>query len=88
MRVRKLQHCFIGPYKIIKTIGAVAYELELPAMTRMHPVFHVSLLQKKNPMDEEVNRIQLRPPIYKIYSNGDQEYKVEQIVDHHRKSHV
>ena len=38
---------YIGPYKIFKRVGNVAYELELPQeLVAVHPVFHVSMLKK------------------------------------------
>ena len=34
-----------GPFKIIKVISPVAYELTLPPQWKIHPVFHASLLK-------------------------------------------
>ncbi|WVZ60328.1 hypothetical protein U9M48_010371 [Paspalum notatum var. saurae] len=43
----KLAPRYVGPYKIKKKIGDLAYELELPEhLSRVYPVFHVSQLRK------------------------------------------
>ena len=42
----KLQPRFYGPYKIIRKVEEVAYELELPPESKIHNVFHVSNLKK------------------------------------------
>ncbi|WMV31865.1 hypothetical protein MTR67_025250 [Solanum verrucosum] len=43
----KLNPRYIGPYRIAKRIGNVAYELELPQeLAAVHPVFHISMLKK------------------------------------------
>ncbi|WMV14903.1 hypothetical protein MTR67_008288 [Solanum verrucosum] len=43
----KLSPRYIGPYRIVKKVGNVAYELELPQeLAVVHPVFHISMLKK------------------------------------------
>jgi len=43
----KLASHFIGPFKILQRIGPVAYRVDLlPLLTKVHDVFHVSLLWK------------------------------------------
>ena len=44
---RETQCRYVGPYKILKRVSKVAYELELPAkLAAVNPVFHISLLKK------------------------------------------
>lgn len=43
----KLDFCRIGPFKILDKRNDVTYLLDLPStLSRLHPVFHVSLLEK------------------------------------------
>ena len=42
----KLSPKYYDPYKVLQNIGSMAYKLELPAYSRVHPFFHVSYLKK------------------------------------------
>ena len=41
----KLSRKFYGPYPISRCIGEVVYELLLPPSSKIHPMFHISLLK-------------------------------------------
>ncbi|MCH83931.1 retrotransposon protein [Trifolium medium] len=43
--VQKLAKRYFGPFKIIRAMGPAAFELALPAESKIHPVFHVSQMK-------------------------------------------
>ncbi|GKA82355.1 putative reverse transcriptase domain-containing protein [Tanacetum coccineum] len=66
----KLNPRFVGPFKVIKRVGDVAYKLELPEeLSRVHNTFHVSNLKKCH--YREVKRLKRsRIPLVKVRWNS------------------
>jgi hypothetical protein len=65
----KLFPRFIGPFKILKRVGEVAYQLELPNhLADVHDIFHVSQLKKCFRVLEE------QLPMEKLNVQGDLTY--------------
>ncbi|KAK9024148.1 hypothetical protein V6N11_004325 [Hibiscus sabdariffa] len=66
-RKGKLSPRFIGPYRILERVGTVAYRLELPPqLSRIHNVFHVSMLRQYRPDPShviQVQEVELRPDL-------------------------
>jgi hypothetical protein len=78
----KLDYRRLGPFCIQEQINPVAYRLELPASMKVHPVFHVSLLEayKESTIS---GRLQPSPPSVEV--EGHDEYEVEEVLDSRRR---
>jgi hypothetical protein len=57
----KLKPRFYGPYRIVRRVGEVAYELGLPEGSKIHNVFHVSCLKKA--VGQFINTSEELPPL-------------------------
>jgi hypothetical protein len=69
---QKLDYQKLGPYIIKKKLSDVSYELELTSRTRIHPVFHVSLLE---PVPDKLRQTAYEQEIDSTI------YQVEEILD-------
>ena len=75
----KLGALHIGPFKIVKEFTS-SYELELPVHMKIHPIFHLSQL-KLYRTPEDSRRPHNRPETI-IIAEGNEEYVVDEIVNH------
>jgi hypothetical protein len=74
---KKLDHVKIGPYPIEKQTGPVNYRLKLPDTMRIHPVFHVALLEKA-PQNAQPKGYDAQ-----TYGEGDpEEWEVKKVKSH------
>ena len=74
----KLDFKPLGKFRIIKKVSSHTYKLKLPASMKVHPVFHVSLLESAA-LDPLPSQLQPLPP--SVIIDEEPEWKVHEIVN-------
>ena len=74
---KKLNPKLYGPFKVLEKQGARAYKLLIPDRWKIHPVFHVSLLE---PYRISIRPARAQPPRAPEEVEGDLEWEVERVV--------
>ena len=75
---KKLDYKRLGPFPILETLSDRVCRLDLPHTLRIHPVFHVSLLE---PYVENQFPNRTQPPPPPVVVDGELEYVVSEILD-------
>ena len=86
-RARKLTEKYIGPYRVKRVVNANAYELELPASLKIHPVINIGHLKEYRDgtqafPDRPVSLT--RPEPEALDDNGAPEWLVDRLLDHRK----
>ncbi|KAJ9529887.1 hypothetical protein QJQ45_022308 [Haematococcus lacustris] len=77
--VRKLKPRYVGPFVVLRMIGLVAVQIQLPhRWTRMHNVFHVSLV--KPYLGTQAPNMAAPPTVQ--WLDGEPVYEVEKLLQH------
>ena len=71
-----------GPFKIIKVIGPVTYQLDLPNSWKIHNVFHATLLRQYK--ETEVYGANFPKPPPELIK-GEETYKIDSILRDQRR---
>ena len=79
---KKLNHKRLGPFKVDKVVSPNSYRLILPYQMRIHPIFHVSLLEPYHGNTLEGRVEAPPPPISKITDKGDdRQYEIDGVLN-------
>jgi hypothetical protein len=86
-RARKLTERYVGPYRVKRVVNANAYELELPASLKIHPVINISHLKEYRDGTQAFpdRPVRLtRPEPAAIDDNGAPAWTVDRLLDHRK----
>ena len=75
--MKKLNNKYLGPFKILKKVGKLAYCFKLPSQWKIHNIFNEVLLSPYYPPQFESQQQPL--PLLPEIINGQEEQKVEYI---------
>ena len=82
-RTPKLTFKYLGPFRVVRVVGANAYELDLPSTLGIHPVLNVSRLKPyldgftSHPGRPQPHH---RPPPETVEEDGGEVYEVKAII--------
>jgi len=74
----KLDFKCLGKFRILQKVSSHAYKLDLPPSIKIHPVFHISLLE---PAVTDLLPGQVQPAPPPIIVDDEPEWEVDEIVD-------
>ena len=81
---RKLGQQYAGPFKVLRKVGNLAYELDLPQHWRVHPVISIAMLEPTPSGEDPFDRPVPEQPD-SVYVEGDTDtnrsWEVERIMD-------
>ncbi len=82
---KKLTQQYVGPFRIIKRVGCLAYKLDIPNDWRIHPVFSVAQLEPApSPTEDPFQRPRPQhPPSVFVKSDTDyhKSFKIERFLN-------
>jgi hypothetical protein len=74
----KLDHQRLDPFFIVKQINVMVFQFKLPGSMKIHPMFHVFVLEPYH-MSTIPRRIHDPPPSTKV--DGEQKYEMKDVLD-------
>jgi hypothetical protein len=84
-RARKLTERFVGPYRVQRVVNANAYELELPASMKIHPVVNIGHLKEyrdgTRAFPDRPTPL-TRPEPAAVDDNGAPAWEVQRVLEH------